>query len=236
MKVEEKKICDYGCGRQAHYQMKNGKWCCQSSYNRCPQIKRKNSEGLKKRHKIKPCWVSDAIKVNYHSWNKGQTKATNKKIAETSLRLKQRYANGELKNWCDGKNLSEETKKKISNSMKKAHAEGRAHNIGQCRWNNKPSYPEQFFMEVIKNEFQDKDYQKEYPFFKYSIDFAWVNKKLAIEIDGQQHQRDEKQKTRDLQKDKLLKENGWKLLRIKWKDMYNDSKFWINKSKLFIDG
>ena len=33
---------------------------------------------------------------------------------------------------------SDETKKKISEGMKKAHAEGRAHNIGECRWNNEP--------------------------------------------------------------------------------------------------
>lgn len=46
--AEEKKMCEYGCGRQAHYQMKNGKWCCQPSYNSCPQVRRKNVEGLKK--------------------------------------------------------------------------------------------------------------------------------------------------------------------------------------------
>lgn len=57
---------------------------------------------------------------------------------------------------------TEETKKKISASMKKAHAEGRAHNIGECRWNNELSYPEQWFMKVLKNEFgleKDKDYK-----------------------------------------------------------------------------
>lgn len=28
--------------------------------------------------------------------------------------------------------------------MKLAHKEHRAHNIGQSRWNNEPSYPEKF--------------------------------------------------------------------------------------------
>jgi len=46
------------------------------------------------------------------------------------------------------------TKDKMSKAMKKAHAEGRAHNIGTSRWNNEPSWPEQFFMKVIENEFQ----------------------------------------------------------------------------------
>ena len=119
--------------------------------------------------------------------------------------------------------------------MKKAHAEGRAHNIGSCRWNNKPSYPESFFMKVIENEFQNKNYKREFPFYKYSLDFAWVDEKKAIEIDGEQHERFIDQINRDLQKDKLLQQNGWKLLRIKWKDIMNDSKFWINKAKQFID-
>ena len=68
--------------------------------------------------------------------------------------------------------------------MKKAHAEGRAHNIGESRWNNKPSYPEKWFMEVIANEFNDKNYVREHPFHKYSLDFAWLDKKKCIELDG----------------------------------------------------
>ena len=119
--------------------------------------------------------------------------------------------------------------------MKKAHAEGRAHNIGTCRWNNEPSYPEQFFMKVIENEFNDKNYQREMPFFKYSLDFAWPDKKKVIEIDGEQHERFNDYKERDKQKDNLLLENGWKLLRIKWKDMMKESKSWIKKAKEFID-
>lgn len=38
-----------------------------------------------------------------------------------------------------------------------------------------------------------------------------------------------------MRKDELLKENGWNILRIKWKDMCNNSKFWIKKAKSFID-
>lgn len=45
-------LCEYGCGREAIYQLKNGKWCCGSSYNKCPELRRKNSEGLKRAHEI----------------------------------------------------------------------------------------------------------------------------------------------------------------------------------------
>lgn len=43
----EKHICNY-CKQVAFYQLKNGKWCCSKSANSCPQMKRKNSNGLKK--------------------------------------------------------------------------------------------------------------------------------------------------------------------------------------------
>jgi len=38
--------CDYGCGRVATTQLKNGKWCCSRSQNSCPSIRSKNSKAL----------------------------------------------------------------------------------------------------------------------------------------------------------------------------------------------
>jgi very-short-patch-repair endonuclease len=109
-----------------------------------------------------------------------------------------------------------------------------AWNIGKSRWNNEPSYPEKFFMKVIENEFNDKNYINEYPVGIYSIDFAWVDKKLAIEIDGDQHQRFEEYKLRDERKDSFLEIQGWKVLRIVWKDMFNNTKEQIKICKNFI--
>jgi len=134
-----------------------------------------------------------------------------------------------------GYKLSEGQKKKISESMKKAHKEGRAHNIGECRWNNKPSYPEQWFMKMSLNEDIDQNYVREYPFHKFSLDFVWVDKKRVIEIDGEQHNRDIRQKERDIKKDKLLLEEGWKELRISWSDICNNTKEWIKIIKDFIN-
>lgn len=130
--------------------------------------------------------------------------------------------------------ISNQTRRKISESMKKAHEEGRAWNIGKSRWNNEPSYPEKFFMKVIENEFNDKKHEREYNVGKYSIDFAWIDKKLAIEIDGAQHKKEE-YRERDAKKDKLLIENGWKVLRIDWDNMVNDTKTWIKIAKDFVD-
>lgn len=169
------------------------------------------------------------------AWNKGLTKENNESVRRGGEELKRRYANGELKTWCDGKNLTEATKNKISEAMKKAHAENRAHNIGMSRWNNEPSYPEKWFMTVIENEFEDKDYVREYSFGRFSLDFAWISKKKCIEIDGEQHQRFQSYKERDERKDALLKENGWNVLRLVWKEVYRNPKESIRKAKTFIE-
>lgn len=127
-----------------------------------------------------------------------------------------------------------EKKKKTSESMKKAHAEGRAWNIGMSRWNNKNSYPEDFFTKVIENEFQDKNYINEFPLSIYSLDFAWPEKKKAIEIDGEQHQRFQEYRERDERKNLYAKEHGWEILRISWKEMFNNTKQYIEIAYNFI--
>lgn len=135
-----------------------------------------------------------------------------------------------------GHPCSEEQRKRISESMKKAHAEGRAHNIGECRWNNEPSYPEKWFMEMANNEGLNPNYIHEFPFHKFSLDFAWVDLKKVIEIDGEQHQRDTKQKERDIEKDRLLAEEGWSEIRVSWDSICSNPKKWISAFKFFING
>lgn len=44
-------ICDYGCGNEALYLIGNGKNCCSKSFNQCPEIRKKNSTGIKKAYK-----------------------------------------------------------------------------------------------------------------------------------------------------------------------------------------
>ena len=153
-------------------------------------------------------WVEGSIP----SWGTMNTK-------EKGKRLSERYKRGELIPVWKGKHLSEETKKKISESMKRSQKEGKAYNIGQSRWNNEHSRPEKWLINVLKNEFnqfENIDYKTEMSFYRYALDFAWPEKRICIEIDGNQHLYDEKQIERDKEKDKLLKEEGWKELRIKW--------------------
>jgi len=51
-------LCYYGCGQEAKYQFKNGKWCCSKYYVQCPVIREKmsgenNSKGMLGKHQTK---------------------------------------------------------------------------------------------------------------------------------------------------------------------------------------
>lgn len=46
--IETTELCSYGCGKIAKYRFKSGKICCEMSPNKCEEVRRKNSESLKK--------------------------------------------------------------------------------------------------------------------------------------------------------------------------------------------
>jgi very-short-patch-repair endonuclease len=109
-----------------------------------------------------------------------------------------------------------EYREKLRQSQLKRVAEG-THN----GWNSRNiiSYPEQFFMGVLINN--NISYQHNKSVGKYFIDFAIVEKKIALEIDGKQHQYENRKKSDEI-KDKFLTENGWKVYRISWKSINNE--------------
>jgi very-short-patch-repair endonuclease len=200
----------------------------------CPICKKSISLFAFKRHcssHEKP--RATAVSKPRVAWNKGKTADTDPRVAingaAVSKTLKRRYTDGEL-----SMSVSKESRRKISESMKLAHAEGRAysfaHNHGRCE----PSYPEKFFARIIEREFADKQVKTEMKFYSYSLDFAWPHLKKAIEIDGEQHERFRERQESDQRKDKKLTENGWQVLRIRWKDIMNDTQQWIQTAKDFI--
>lgn len=107
---------------------------------------------------------------------------------------------------------SEETKAKIRAKrlqFMKEHPEATA-------WRQKNmSYPEEMFLKFLTERgYADKFLiQREFSVFPYFIDFAFVDLKIAIEIDGSQHLHPDRKEKDDL-KDALLKENGWRVIRI----------------------
>lgn len=166
-----------------------------------------------------------------HIFN-GKSKENCSALNKMSVTLKKRFQSGEIAPWCKGKKLPESVRKKLSESMKKAHMEGRAHNF-KIRRKSEKSYPEKFFEGIIEREFIDKKYEYDYRIGKWWGDFVWLHKKLVIEIDGEQHLQKERMES-DQRKDKYLVENGWKVLRITWSRFMKDTQNCIKEAKEFV--
>lgn len=97
-----------------------------------------------------------------------------------------------------------------------------------------PSYPEKFFMEVLKNN--NIEYKHDEKCGKYYIDFAIENKKIALEIDGKQHKYTDRM-IKDIEKNKYLTEVGWKVYRIDWNSINKEDGKKLMKEKIdkFLD-
>lgn len=90
----------------------------------------------------------------------------------------------------------------------------------RSRKGKSPSYPERFFMNVLANN--GIAYERELPAGRWFIDFAIEDKKIALEIDGKQHEMMER-KSSDVKKDAYLVSAGWTVHRIKWKSINSDA-------------
>lgn len=132
------------------------------------------------------------------------------------------------------KHHTNETKEKLRQAMLNRRANGYNWSFAHSK-NNGISYPEQFWITVIKNEFVDQNYEFQYQMGRFAIDFAWPHKKIALEIDGEQHYTDIVQMKRDQTKDQLLTDNGWTVIRVRWKHMFNNPKPEIGRIKNLID-
>lgn len=98
------------------------------------------------------------------------------------------------------------------------------------------SYPERWLIEVLRNNFnqlEGVDYVTELPFYGYFLDFAWVTRRLCIEMDGNCHLMPER-KASDAKKEALLLQNGWKLLRVKWGYAIKYKEDTVNRIKVFL--
>lgn len=76
---------------------------------------------------------------------------------------------------------------------------------------------EEWFLEkvILKHNLNNSyDIVNEYPVYPYFIDFAFLNIKLAVEIDGYYHFINRNKIEHDMKKDKVLIEQGWKIYRI----------------------
>lgn len=115
--------------------------------------------------------------------------------------------------------------KDASNRMKLKANEG---SLKGWSSRNITSYPEKFFINVLNNN--NIKFQHNHPVNKrnlglddscnFFLDFYIEDKKIDLEIDGNQHKY---RREHDEKRDKLLKENGFIVYRIQWKNINSDN-------------
>lgn len=133
------------------------------------------------------------------------------------------------KNW-KGKHLTDEIKQKISNSCKEYYLNN-PDKIPYKLWHSSDiSYPEQYFMDVFKNENINLKYHLQVGL--YELDFYNEENKKYVEIDGSTHYK-ENVKAIDKRKDDYLNSLGWHGIRIKWDEFKKLS--YEEKHKIIID-
>lgn len=142
------------------------------------------------------------------------------------------------KKFPDSFKMSDETKKKISISRTKYLKENPDQVPYLLNHSSKESYPEKYFTKVFKNE--KLEVEKSYRIGLYELDFAIVNKKIDIEVDGSQHKLDKKIVESDKRRTKLLESDGWDVIRIDWaeyqKQNRKEKEEYIRKLISYING
>lgn len=165
---------------------------------------------------------SSWIKFNHErgAWNKGLSKETDERIKKSSTTLKKRYEFGELISPQKGKHHTKEEKQNLSKKMKDFLSKNPDKNIYIKYHHSKgDSYPEKYFKEFFdKNNIE---YKQNYYQSGYFLDFAWPDKKIYLEIDGEQHYFDKRIVEHDKIRTQNLLNNGWRCIdRIRWRN-YN---------------
>ena len=83
-------ICQYGCGKEAKYQFKNGNWCCSSHWLKCEgqknKVSGKNNPFYGKKHKEETNKINSEYHKGKSTWNKGipRTEEEKEKISITT--------------------------------------------------------------------------------------------------------------------------------------------------------
>lgn len=125
--------------------------------------------------------------------------------------------------------LTEEHKQKISKSRIKFLKENpdkvpyKLNHYSKGR-----SYAEEYWKTILDSN--DLIYEEQHRIGTYQLDFAFLDKKIDLEIDGDQHHLDPRIVKSDIRRNEYLKQLDWTVIRIKWSDYQK-----LTNKKEFVD-
>ena len=189
-----------------------------SVHNRNEQYKvgRKKTESVNKELKCKYCNKEFSLGkslAGHQTWCKQNPNTESSKAKISKIRK--------------DISLSEEHKQKISVSRKRYLDENPGNIPYLLNHSSKESYPEKIFREALETN-KISGWVQEYPIKRYSLDFAFVDLKINIEIDGATHSQDFV-RIKDEERDNTLQSLGWIVYRINAKDLLKDLNTVITK-------
>lgn len=231
------KDCDYGCGHQANFILPNGKHCCNTIFQKCPEFKKKQSlhrvgipksEEHKKKISISLTGrkFSEEHKNNIkrnHSTLKGKDHPLyGIKLSEELRRKMSIIRKGRPSKFkgVKGRYTKETIEKMRSGSIGKKHTEEFKENVrkrmlnGQSSYMNSkvknPSKPQLLLFEIVKQLFPSAIIN--FPFLNYCLDIAIPEIKLVIEYDGYWFHQDQ---NKDLERQNIIENHGWKVIKYR---------------------
>jgi len=83
------------------------------------------------------------------------------------------------------------------------------------------SYPERYFKELVKIEDISLKFHKSISI--YELDFYNEEKKVVVEIDGEQHYCDKRIVASDIKRTNFLSGLGWRVYRVRWSEYQKKS-------------
>lgn len=163
-------------------------------------------------------------------------------VRNGKMKTRTKSESGKLSHKKNPRKHSIDTKNKISISIKNFLTENPDKVPYLLNHNSKrETYPEKYFDELFSKYFKkDDDYIMYQQVSYYEIDFAFVKKWIAIEIDGSQHKYDKKIVESDNRKNLFLQKIGWKVIRIIWSSYqsldYKNKENYIEELISYIKG
>jgi very-short-patch-repair endonuclease len=166
------------------------------------------------------------FRENRVSWNKGLTKETNDNVKKQSEKLSSRYKSGELIGTQKGRPLTKELRQELSKKKIAFLKENPTKVPYLLNHSSKESYPEKIFRIALEHN-NINGWIQEYQNSIYSYDFAFIDPKIDVEIDGATHLT-EKVKKIDERRDRWSNEQGWTVLRFNASDVIRNADKCIN--------